>query len=229
MLLQPEELLLCINQDLLYFNVAKGSPEKFVYISRAAYNVYEINFTGNDLRNCFYQSMNNLTKDLGKYQGRLRWKFYSKTIQSVITSHRSALTDLLVFKPLSDQSVRDLHDCFELECLSVLNECEESSLLAWKVDKDAKLISKKFPNWHVNADISNGTLHLYYMSNSLVHPAYELIVSANGDYNFILGGKSRTTCITSMPKSIHTCKDLYSFMRILEKHSMSWSFYRKIS
>ena len=164
--------------------------------------------------------MNNLTKGLGKYEGRLRWKFYSKNIQSVITAHRSALTDLLVLKPVSDQSVRDLRDCFELECLSVLNESEESSSLAWKVDKDAKLISKKFPNWHVNADISKGTLHLYYMSNSLVHPAYEVIVSANGDYKFILGGKSRTTCITSMPKSIHTCKDLYSFMQILEKYSL---------
>ena len=48
--------------------------------------------------------MNNLTKGLGKYQGRLRWKFYSKNIQSVITAHRSALTDLLVLKPVSDQS-----------------------------------------------------------------------------------------------------------------------------
>ena len=224
MLLQPEELLLYalikISSNNEDFTFAKGSPEKFVYISRAVYNVYGISFTGNDLRNYFYRSMNNLTKGLGKYQGRLRWKFYSKTIQSVITSHRSALTDLLVFKPVSDQSIRDLRDCFELECLSVLNESEESSSLAWKVDKDAKLISKKFPNWHVNADISNGTLHLYYMSNSLVHPAYEVIVSANGDYKFILGGKSRTTCITSMPKSIHTCKDLYSFMRILEKHSL---------
>ena len=93
------------------FNFAKGSPEKFVYISRAVYNVYAINFTGNDLRNYFYQSMNNLTKGLGKYQGRLRWKFYSKNIQSVITAHRSALTDLLVLKPVSDQSVRDLRVC----------------------------------------------------------------------------------------------------------------------
>ena len=224
MLLQPEELLLYalikISSNNDDFNFAKGSPEKFVHISRAVYNVYGINFTGNDLRNYFYRSMNNLTKGLGKYQGRLRWKFYSKNIQSVITAHRSALTDLLVLKPVSDQSVRDLRDCFELECLSVLNESEESSSLAWKVDKDAKLISKKFPNWHVNADISKGTLHLYYMSNSLVHPAYEVIVSANGDFIIILGGKSGTTCITSMPKSIHTCKDLYSFMQILEKYSL---------
>lgn len=147
MLLQPEELLLYalikISSNNDDFNFAKGSPEKFVYISRAVYNVYGINFTGNDLRNYFYRSMNNLTKGLGKYQGRLRRKFYSKNIQSVITAHRSALTDLLVLKPVSDQSVRDLRDCFELECLSVLNESEESSSLAWKVDKDTKLIYPK--------------------------------------------------------------------------------------
>ena len=163
MLFQPEFLLYALikissnNDD---FNFAKGSPEKFVYISRAVYNVYGINFTGNDLRNYFYRSINNLTKGLGKYQGRLRWKFYSKNIQSVITAHRSALTDLLVLKPVSDQSVRDLRDCFELECLSVLNESEESSSLAWKVDKDAKLISKKFPNWHVNATLAR--VHCIY-------------------------------------------------------------------
>ena len=58
------------------------------------------------------------------------------------------------------------------------------------------------------------------MSNSPVHPAYKVIVSADGEYKLILGEKSRTTCITSLPKSIHTQKDLYSFMQTLEKHSL---------
>ena len=108
--------------------------------------------------------------------------------------------------PVSDQSVRDLRDLFELECLSVLNESEESSSLAWKVDKDAKLISKKFPNWHVNADISNGTLHLYYMSNSLVHPAYEVIVSANGDYNSFWEESLEQLVL-------HPCQNLFTHVR----------------
>ena len=223
MSLQPEELLLYALIKMSSgddFNFAKGSPEKFVYISRAVYDVYGINFNGIGLRNYFYRSTNNLTKGLGKYKGLLRWKFYSKNIQSVIRTHRSALTDLLELKPVSDQSVRDLRDCFELECLSVLKENEQSSSFAWKVDKDANFISQQFPNWHINADISERTVHLHYMSNSPVHPVYEVIVSADGEYKFILGGKSRTTCITSLPKSIHTQKDLYSFMQTLEKHSL---------
>jgi hypothetical protein len=123
MSLQPEELLLYALIKMSSgddFNFAKGSPEKFVYISKV-YDVYGINFNGIGLRNYFYRSTNNLRKGLGKYKGQLRWKFYSKIIQSVIRTHRSALTDLLELKPVSDQSVRDLRDdCFELECLSVL-------------------------------------------------------------------------------------------------------------
>ena len=223
MLFQPEELLLYalikISSNNDDFNFAKGSPEKFVYISRAVYNVYGINFTGNDLRNYFYRSINNLTKGLGKYHGRLRWKFYSKNIQSVITAHRSALTDLLVLKPVSDQSVRDLRDCFELECLSVLNESEESSSLAWKVDKDAKLISKKFPNWHVNATLAR--VHCIYTicrtvlssqhMKSLCQPM--VIISSFWE-------ESEEQLV------LHQCQNQFTHARTCIR---IWSFYRKIS
>lgn len=61
MLLQPKELFLCalikISSGDDFINFAKGSPEKFVRISRAAYNVYGINLSrmGCKLFLSFYQ------------------------------------------------------------------------------------------------------------------------------------------------------------------------------
>ena len=93
MSLQPEELYSLIKLHSGDFNFAKGFPEKFSCISRAIY--YGINFDCTSLRNYFYRSFNNLRKGLGKYAGRLRWKYYFQNIQIVIRTHV-----LLCFAPI---------------------------------------------------------------------------------------------------------------------------------
>ena len=124
MSLQPEELLLYSLIKLHSgdnFNFAKGSPEKFSCISRAIYNVYGINFDCTSLRNYFYRSFNNLRKGVGKYAGRLRWKYYSQNVQIVIRTHETDLQNLLQSETVNYELYNDLRVCVEHECLSALS------------------------------------------------------------------------------------------------------------
>ena len=85
--LQPEELFLyClvkISSPGSNINLAKGyTPEKYLGITQAVYNVYGIRFDCVNIQNYLYRSIN-LKKGLGKYNGYLRWKFYSSYIKII--------------------------------------------------------------------------------------------------------------------------------------------------
>lgn len=122
-ILQPEELLVYslikISSPDGKINAVKGYfPEKFSGISKAVYDVYGIRFDCTNLRNYFYRSINNLTKGLGKYKGLLRWKFYNKNVEKIVTTYNSILINLLLdSKSLSAQNYHDLRNCLESECL----------------------------------------------------------------------------------------------------------------
>lgn len=103
---------------------------------------------------------------------------------------------------------------------SVLNEREMSDSLAWKVDNSSTFITKKFPKWKVFTNTKESEIHLCYLDSSLVGVAYEVTVSADGSYCFIVGGKPRTVNLDCkmMPKVVHTLHDLYAFMQALEMY-----------
>ena len=99
--LQPEELLLyClgkISSPGSNINLAKGyTPGKYLGITQAVSNVYGIRFDCVNIQNYFYRSINNLKKGLGKYNGYLRWKFYSSYIGRIISTHQTLLLNLLL-------------------------------------------------------------------------------------------------------------------------------------
>ena len=219
MSLQPEELLYSLIK--LHsgdnFNFAKGSPEKFSCISRAIYNVYGINFDCTSLRNYFYRSFNNLRKGLGKHAGRLRWKYYSQNIQIVIRTHETDLQNLLQSETVNYELYNDLRVCVEHECLSALSKSTKCNSLAWKVHHNLASISKKFPNWKVATDIELCTVRLHPTAASPINSEYEIIISENGSYHFVVDGKHKEHIPSeTMPKSICQLVDFYAFIRALE-------------
>ena len=90
----------------------------------------------------FYRSFNNLRKGLGKYAGRLRWKYYSQK-QIVIRTHQTDLQNLLQSETVNCELYNDLRVCVEHECLSALSKSTKCNSLAWKVHHNLASISKK--------------------------------------------------------------------------------------
>jgi hypothetical protein len=183
--LQPEELLLysLLNVSLSRksINSVKGyTAEKFVDIARAVYVVYGVRFNCSSIQNYFYQAINNLTKGLGKYEGYLRWNFYSDSITQIATKHRALLCSILTLGLSNQQSYSKVVEDLENQCLKCLHENELSQTLAYKVAKSLASICGKFPKWKVVANTQEGNVNLYYMGTSPVIVEYEVIITAEG-------------------------------------------------
>ena len=149
--LQPEELLLysLLNVSLSSksINSVKGyTAEKFLDVARAVYVVCGVRFNCSSIQNYFYRAINNLTKGLGKYEGRLRWNFYSDCVTQIVTKHQPLLCYILTSGlTCNQQNCRELKEDLENQCLKCLHKSELSQTLAYKVTKCLDSIGSKFP------------------------------------------------------------------------------------
>jgi hypothetical protein len=221
--LQPEELLLysLLNVSLSsksIYSVKSYTAEKFLDVARAVYVVCGVRFDCPSIQNYFYRAINNLTKGLGKYKGRLRWNFYSDCITQIATKHRPLLCCVLTSGLCNQQNYCELKQDLENQCLKCLHESELSETLAYKVTKSLDNISGKFPKWKVLANMHEGNVNLYYMGTSPVIVEYEVIITAEGDWKFILMGNPRIIDVdpTLLPHQIHELSQLFILMKTLE-------------
>ena len=199
-------------------NLARCSPEKYAGISFAIYKVYGVCFKCKHIQNYYYRSINNLSKGLGKFNGCLRWKFYSNYIERIVSKHQQTIHSLFLDSSLNSdiQNFDDFKKDLEAECLSSLAENERSQSLAYKVDKLSCTIESKFPKWKVIADVDKSEVHLFYLDNS--HVVYEIVVLADGSYYFVVKDKHKSLdLIDSIPQAIHCKNQLYLVMKSLEK------------
>jgi hypothetical protein len=219
--LQPEELLLYCLTDVVFPSKSHFpvQPKQYYYLSRAVYIVYGVRFDCKGIQNYFYRSINNLSKGLGKFDGHLRWKFYLNSIQKIVTKQQSFLLKLL------DSEMCDILNCDELkmaienECLACLQESKQSNTLAYRVSKDMVNTASKFPKWKVIPNVPQANVHLYYHGKSPVKIDYEVVINANGSYQFFHMGKPRTMHIDPdiLPPIVHERKQLHLLMKSLEK------------
>ena len=170
--LQPEELLLYALVNVSVppgTNLARCSPEKYAGISFAIYKVYGVCFKCKHIQNYYYRSINNLSKGLGKFNGCLRWKFYSNYIERIVSKHQQTIHSLFLDSSLNSdiQNFDDFKKDLEAECLSSLAENERSQSLAYKVDKLSCTIE-------MIADVDKSEMHLFYLDNS--HIVYEIVI-----------------------------------------------------
>jgi hypothetical protein len=107
----------------------------------------------------------------------------------------------------------------ENECLACLQESKQSKTLAYRVSKDMVNTASKFPKWKVNPNVPQANVHLYYHGKSPVKIDYEVVINANGSYQFFHMGKPRTMHIDPdiLPPIVHERKLLHLLMKSLEK------------
>ena len=224
--LQPEELLLyClvkISSPGSNINLAKGyTPEKYLGITQAVYNVYGIRFDCVHIQNYFYRSINNLKKGLGKYNGYLRWKFYSSYIERISSTHQTLLLNLLLNSGFTNMpgNFDDLRSDIESECLSSLEEGKLSQSLAYKISKVSANCANRFPKWKVIPDVKESKINLYFMGNSPINVQYQVIVLSDGSYSFVFMGQPKILNFENsvIPPAVHDKNQLYLLMKSLEK------------
>ena len=113
----------------------------------------------------------------------------------------------------------------EHECLSALSKSTKCNSLAWKVHHNLASISKKFPNWKVATDIELCTVRLHPTAASPINSEYEIIISENGSYYFVVDGKHKEHIPSeTMPKSICQLLDFYAFIRAFEYYTLCPGF-----
>ena len=102
--------------------------------------------------------------------------------------------------------------------MKCLHKSELSQTLAYKVTKCLDSIGSKFPKWKVLANMHEGSVHLYYMGTSPVIVEYEVIITAEGNWKYILMGNPRITDVdpTLLPQQVHDVSQLFMLMKSLE-------------
>ena len=143
-------------------------------------------FDCQSIRNYFYRSVNNVTKGLGKYDGYLRWKFNSKSIQKIVSNHEDVLIDLLKADCCDTMKYDKLHCIVETECLICLQECKVLKTPAYKVSNNLVNLTNKFPKWKVMPNLQDVSVHLFYYDNSpgeIIN--HEVIITSDGNYRLM--------------------------------------------
>lgn len=220
--LQPEELLMYALVNLSVppgTNLARCSLEKLAGVSFGVYKVYGIYFNCKHIQNFFYRSTNNLCKGLGKFNGYLRWKYFSNYIERIVSKHQQALHSLFVDSDDNSQCFDDLKNDLESQCLSSLSENESSQSLAYKISKTNSSLERKFPKWKVVPDVNKSEVHLFFMANnSPVVFLHEVVIIADGSYYIVYKEKRKSLDVNlDLPQTIHRKDQLYLFMTSLEK------------
>ena len=165
--LQPEVLLLYrlikISVPGNNINSVKGySPEKFEGVSNAVWDVYGIHLDCVSLRNCFYRSITNSTKGLGKFKGILRWKYFHLNVDETIEKHQQVFINLLINNhEVSAQDYKNLRDALSTASVSVAQQLSKSDSLACKVNGRSDIISRSFPKWKVAANVTKSEVYLH--------------------------------------------------------------------
>ena len=222
--LQPEELLLYCLTNVVFSSKCHFpvQPEKYYCLSKAVYMVYGVKFDCKGMQNYFYRSVNNLSKGLGKFDGHLRWKFYSNSIKNIVTKHQSFLLKLLDSEICDSLNCDDLKMEIESECMTCLRESKESKTLAYRVSKDMVNTLSKFPKWKVVPDVPQANVHLYYYGTSASKMDYEVVIDADGSYQFFLMGQPRTMCVDPdiLPPIVLERKQLHLLMKSLERFTI---------
>lgn len=219
--LQPEELLL---YSLLNTHTPSSKsncsfqPQKYYYVSKAVYVVYGVRFDCKGIQNYFYRSTNNLQKGLGKFDGHLRWRYYSSNIEHITSKHQLLLLKLLDSEISDSPNCDDLKAEIESECLACLRECNQSRTLAFRVSKDMANIAIKFPKWKVISNVAEASVFLFYYGDNTEKVNYEVIINADGSYQFFYMGKPRTLSIEPnlLPPIINQRNQLHLLMKTLQ-------------
>ena len=167
--------------------------EKYHCISSTIENVCHVHFSSKAFSNYLYCANKNLTKDLGKVKGLLRWSFYQKETDKIVENSRPTLKALVSSREPSRTDVDKLRE--QLRKL----ESDNENMSSYNTDGTSyleKIIdsvdTNDFPNWKISSNCEDGTSHLYYVSEiSRGYCQVEVIINNNGFWRVLHEGRDR--------------------------------------
>ena len=154
---------LCESELLLYSLLVVAFPgnsfrtryhEKYLNISTAIDNVFHVHFSSTAIANYLYRANNNLTRDLGKVSGILRWRYYQEEIGRIVTTNSSTLQALISSRDTIMDSVTELRKHLAQECTGKGNPPAEEGMNS-DTEEDTAFETRfvenfdlsQFPNW----------------------------------------------------------------------------------
>ena len=203
---------------------------KYSDISKAIYQVSGVLFDPTAISNYLYRSNNNLSKGLGKTQGKgslkscLRWKACTKNIGEIVKSHQDILENLCSCSDVSSTEINQLR-----EDLKKKNAFSESTAGTTPDDNDTdtpfttSLIEtiklNNFPNWKTSFNSQNSTAHLFYFGGNSGYCEVEVIINDEGFWKLYLEGKQRMNINLewlNIPSEIAFLKDIKILMLAIQ-------------
>ena len=187
---------LCESELLLYSLLVVAFPgnsfraryhEKYLNISTTIENVFHVHFSSTAIANYLYRANNNLTRDLGKVNGILRWRYYREEIERIVTTNSSTLQALISSRDTIMDSVTELRKHLAQECSRKGNrpaeegmnsDTEEDTVFETRFVENFDL--SQFPNWKQCFNEEKNTSHLFYFGGkSIGYSQIEIIIDSN--------------------------------------------------
>ena len=219
--LTPEELLLYSSVKICFpINTFRlHSFEKYEGVIDVLKVCCGFTVTSRAISNYFYRSSNNIIRGLGKEKGKLRWKFFKKNIDNVISSVSGAVQNLLngIVNDCDIQSV--------LRCLK--NECDDANKA--KPNKDDLSIDisdlesfevlKEYNDWQVEINEDLKLTYLYFFKNSKGFAEISVILNERKEWSLLFEGKPCDTILewSDVPPKIRTLGDLKLLVNTITK------------
>jgi len=180
------------------FNFKAKSPDKYDPIIKVIDRIYQIQFKKYDLTNYFYRSKNNLTKNLGKMKGILRWVYYKDALSKTVEKFNPLLNSLLcACGGGTDSDIEKMQCSEDVHEQNYVDTSQENCVFTHEelsVEKITELcIFKNFPNWKVNYNSNKGTCHLFYFSGNDGYAKVEVIINSDLTWFIALEGKVKHT------------------------------------
>lgn len=79
-------------------------------------NQHHMHFSSTAIANYLYRANNNLTRDSGKVNGILRWRYYREEVERIVTTNSSTLQPLISPRDTIMDSLTELHKHLTQEC-----------------------------------------------------------------------------------------------------------------
>ena len=173
---------------------------KYSNISKAINQVSGVLLDPSAISNYLYRSNNNLSKGLGKIQGKesqrscLRWKAYMKNIGEIVKIHQETLENLCSCSDVSSIKINQLREDLKKkksfsESITGSTPCNDDTDMPFKPSLIETIDLNKFPMWKTSFNTQDSTAYLFYFGGNSGYCEVEVIINDEGFWKVYLEGK----------------------------------------